>query len=230
MAERARAARVNLRPHAKTHKVPEIGRMQLALGASGLSLAKVGEAEVFAEAGFEDVFLAYPTVGGARARRLLALSDRVRISAGADSVEGARDALGGIRRRAPEDPDAPEDRLRLSPGRRRAGPRPRGRARDRRSSGNRARRHLHARRTGLRRRDCGRRRRRGAPRGRDRGGRGGGAARRRTAVRAKSPSDRRRRPRRRCGRPASPSAGRATTSTTTPHRSRSARARRRTAR
>ena len=102
MAERARAARVSLRPHAKTHKVPEIGRMQLALGASGLSLAKVGEAEVFAEAGFEDVFLAYPTVGGTRARRLLALSDRMRISAGADSVEGARslsDVFAAARRK-----------------------------------------------------------------------------------------------------------------------------------
>ncbi len=90
MAERSRAAGVKLRPHAKTHKVVEVGRLQLAFGAEGLSLAKVGEAEVFAEAGFEDIFLAYPTVGGDRARRLLALSDRVRLSVGTDSVEGAR--------------------------------------------------------------------------------------------------------------------------------------------
>jgi D-serine deaminase-like pyridoxal phosphate-dependent protein len=90
MAERARVARVKLRPHAKTHKVIEVGRMQLAFGAEGLSLAKVGEAEVFAEAGFKDIFLAYPTVGGDRGRRLLALSDRTRLSVGADSVEGAR--------------------------------------------------------------------------------------------------------------------------------------------
>ncbi len=90
MAERARTARVKLRPHAKTHKVIEIGRMQVALGAAGIALAKVGEAEVFAEAGFRDIFLAYPTVGGDRARRLLALSDRLQLSVGADSVEGAR--------------------------------------------------------------------------------------------------------------------------------------------
>jgi D-serine deaminase-like pyridoxal phosphate-dependent protein len=90
MAERARVARVKLRPHAKTHKVIEIGRMQIATGAVGLSLAKVGEADVFAEAGFQDVFLAYPTVGGDRARRLLALSDRLALRVGADSVEGAR--------------------------------------------------------------------------------------------------------------------------------------------
>ena len=104
MAERARAARIGLRPHAKTHKVPEIGRRQLALGATGLSLAKVGEAEVFVEAGFEDIFLAYPTIGGDRARRLLALSDRARISVGADSVEGARtlsEVFAAARRRIP---------------------------------------------------------------------------------------------------------------------------------
>ena len=90
MAERARAAKVKLRPHGKTHKVIEIGRMQIAVGAAGLSLAKVGEAEVFAEAGFKDVFLAYPTVGGDRARRLLALADRLALCVGTDSVEGAQ--------------------------------------------------------------------------------------------------------------------------------------------
>jgi D-serine deaminase-like pyridoxal phosphate-dependent protein len=90
MAERARAHGVRLRPHAKTHKCPEIARFQLAAGATGLSLAKVGEAEVFARAGFEDIFLAYPVVGEDKGRRLLALADRARVSVGADSVEGAR--------------------------------------------------------------------------------------------------------------------------------------------
>jgi len=89
-AKRAREAGVKLRPHAKTHKLPEIGRMQLAAGATGLSLAKTGEAEVFAEAGFTDIFLAYPIVGADKAKRLLALSDRVNLCVGADSVEGAR--------------------------------------------------------------------------------------------------------------------------------------------
>jgi len=95
MAERARACSVRLRPHAKTHKIPEIGRMQLAAGATGLSLAKTSEAEVFAEAGFEDVFIAYPVVGEEKGRRLLALSDRVRLAVGADSEEGAR-SLGKV--------------------------------------------------------------------------------------------------------------------------------------
>jgi len=89
MAERARQSGVRLRPHAKTHKIPEIGRLQLAAGASGISLAKTGEAEVFAAAGFEDIFLAYPIVGAEKAKRLLALADRVRLAVGVDGVEGA---------------------------------------------------------------------------------------------------------------------------------------------
>lgn len=90
MAERARAARVRLRPHGKTHKLVEVGRLQLAAGAGGLTLAKTAEAEVFAAAGFEDIFLAYPVVGEDKGRRLLALADRVRLAVGVDSVDGAR--------------------------------------------------------------------------------------------------------------------------------------------
>ena len=52
MAGKAREAGVGLRPHAKTHKVPEIGRMQMRAGAVGLSFAKTSEAEVFAQHGF----------------------------------------------------------------------------------------------------------------------------------------------------------------------------------
>ena len=94
MATRARDAGVRLRPHAKTHKCPEIGRLQRSAGAWGLSLAKLGEAEVFVDAGFDDVFLAYPIVGEDKGRRLLALSDRARLAAGVDSVEGARSLAG----------------------------------------------------------------------------------------------------------------------------------------
>ena len=89
-AERARAAGVRLRPHAKTHKCPEIARMQLAAGAAGISLAKTSEAEVFASAGFDDIFVAYPVVGSGKAERLLALSRATRLAAGVDSIEGAR--------------------------------------------------------------------------------------------------------------------------------------------
>ena len=89
-ARRALEAGVRLRPHAKTHKCPEIARLQRAAGAWGLSLAKVGEAEVFVGAGFDDLFVAYPVVGEDKGRRLLALADRARVAVGVDRVEGAR--------------------------------------------------------------------------------------------------------------------------------------------
>lgn len=90
MAEAARAAGVRLRPHAKTHKIPEVGRLQLQAGAAGLSVAKASEAEVFAAAGAADLFIAFPVVGSDKGRRLVALSERVRLAVGVDSVEGAR--------------------------------------------------------------------------------------------------------------------------------------------
>lgn len=90
MAQRARAGGVSLRPHAKTHKIPEIGWMQMRAGAVGLSLAKTSEAEVFARHGFPDLFVAYPVVSPTKAERLVALSRRVeRLTVGVDSVEGA---------------------------------------------------------------------------------------------------------------------------------------------
>ncbi len=93
-ADDARERGLALRPHAKTHKAPELGRLQLEHGAVGLTLATVGEAEVFAEAGFDDLFLAYPVwPSEARAARLRTLAERVALRIGVDSVESAR-ALG----------------------------------------------------------------------------------------------------------------------------------------
>ncbi|WP_417218339.1 alanine racemase [Arthrobacter sp.] len=80
-----------LRPHAKTHKMQQIADLQLAAGACGLTVATVGEAEVFAEKGVRDLFIAYPLwVGGPMARRLTALAGRTALRVGIDSVEGAR--------------------------------------------------------------------------------------------------------------------------------------------
>jgi D-serine deaminase-like pyridoxal phosphate-dependent protein len=95
MQERARAAGVKLRPHAKTHKSPEVAKLQLSAGASGLTLAKTSEAEIFAALGFDDIFLGYPVFGADKARRLLALTERIRIAVGADSAEGAK-SLGDV--------------------------------------------------------------------------------------------------------------------------------------
>jgi len=85
----ARDAGVRLRPHGKTHKCVEIARRQLAAGAVGLSLAKIGEAEVMARAGVGDIFLAYEVVGGPKLPRLMALAREIRIRVGVDSVDGA---------------------------------------------------------------------------------------------------------------------------------------------
>jgi D-serine deaminase-like pyridoxal phosphate-dependent protein len=100
MAESAKVAGVRLRPHAKTHKCPEIARLQLRAGACGLSLAKVAEAEVFADHGFDDIFIAYPVVGADKARRLLGLSERVRLRVGVDSIEGAQSLAAPFREAA----------------------------------------------------------------------------------------------------------------------------------
>ncbi|HEV2107115.1 MAG TPA: alanine racemase, partial [Thermomicrobiales bacterium] len=83
-----------LRPHIKTHKTPEIARLQLAAGAVGLTCAKLGEAEIMVGlAGADDVLLAYPTVGEAKIARLMALMERARITVALDSREAGR-ALG----------------------------------------------------------------------------------------------------------------------------------------
>lgn len=91
VAAASRAAGLDLRPHAKTHKSPEIARRQLEAGACGLTVATVGEAEVFAEAGVTDLFLALPIWPDEdRVARLRALADRVRLRLAVDSVAGAR--------------------------------------------------------------------------------------------------------------------------------------------
>ncbi len=95
MASAARAAGVKLRPHAKTHKLLELARLQVVAGASGLTVAKTSEAEVFAAEGFEDLFVAYPVVGRGKPERLLSLSDRASLAVGVDSFEGAR-ALASV--------------------------------------------------------------------------------------------------------------------------------------
>src|SRR6266581_321285 len=75
----ASAAGVGLRPHAKTHKSPLVARWQMDRGAAGICCAKVGEAEVFAAAGIDDIRLPYP-VHPSNAPRVLALMERAAIS------------------------------------------------------------------------------------------------------------------------------------------------------
>ncbi|HET7560623.1 MAG TPA: D-TA family PLP-dependent enzyme [Limnochordia bacterium] len=77
------------RPHIKTHKVVELARRQLELGAAGLTCQKIGEAEVMADAGFDDLFLPYNILGEAKLRRVIDLARRVRLSLTCDSVQVA---------------------------------------------------------------------------------------------------------------------------------------------
>jgi D-serine deaminase-like pyridoxal phosphate-dependent protein len=87
-------AGVDLRPHAKTHKCVEVARLQLDAGADGLTVGTLGEAEVFAAAEVEDIFVAYPVYAdGSRGKRLRDLHERVRLAVGVDSEEGIA-ALG----------------------------------------------------------------------------------------------------------------------------------------
>ncbi|MFJ9455510.1 alanine racemase [Kitasatospora sp. NPDC101447] len=93
MAAALRARGLRLRPHAKTHKMPEIAARQLAAGAVGLTVATIGEAEVFAEHGATDLFIAYPLwIGPRQAERLRRLAGTARIAIGVDSVEAAEAA------------------------------------------------------------------------------------------------------------------------------------------
>ena len=85
----ASAAGMRLRPHAKTHKSPVIAQWQVDSGAVGICCAKLGEAEVFADAGITDIRLPYP-VNPSNAARLIALMDRATMSINEDHLDVAR--------------------------------------------------------------------------------------------------------------------------------------------
>ena len=85
IASLAREAGVTVRPHTKTHKLPQIARIQLEAGAAGVQVAKLGEAEVMAGAGIEDILVGYPLVGKRKLDRLADLAGRVSVSVTVDS-------------------------------------------------------------------------------------------------------------------------------------------------
>jgi D-serine deaminase-like pyridoxal phosphate-dependent protein len=89
MQAAADARGLKLRPHAKTHKSPAWAAEQVARGAVGICCAKLGEAEVFADAGIADIRLPYP-LNPVNADRVLALADRVRLSFIVDDPAVAR--------------------------------------------------------------------------------------------------------------------------------------------
>jgi D-serine deaminase-like pyridoxal phosphate-dependent protein len=87
---------VALRPHIKTHKLPAIAHMQLHAGASGIACQKLGEAEIMASAGIEDILITFPLLGVSKATRFAALAAEHQLATVGDSetvVRGLSAAL-----------------------------------------------------------------------------------------------------------------------------------------
>ena len=81
-----------LRAHAKTHKLPRVARLQLAAGAVGIACQKLGEAEVMADAGIEDILIPFPLVGAEKVERAARLAARIRLTVAGDAP-GPAEAL-----------------------------------------------------------------------------------------------------------------------------------------
>lgn len=109
---------LTVRPHVKTHKCVEIGRLQVEAGATGITAGNVGEAEVFAAAGFDDIFLAYPVwAAGTKGERIRRLAQTTTLQVGADNpaaIDTLADAMG-------EEPDRLQVVVEVDCGARRSG-------------------------------------------------------------------------------------------------------------
>jgi D-serine deaminase-like pyridoxal phosphate-dependent protein len=79
------AAGVANRPHIKTHKSPMLAKMQIAAGARGITCQKIGEAEVMADAGIDDILISYNLIGDEKMARLAALQAKANMTVAADN-------------------------------------------------------------------------------------------------------------------------------------------------
>lgn len=82
---------VRLRAHAKTHKSPDIAKIQIASGAVGICCQKVSEAEAMVDGGVDDVLVSNEVVGSRKIDRLAALADRARIGVCVDNADNVAD-------------------------------------------------------------------------------------------------------------------------------------------
>ena len=102
MADFARKAGIRVRPHAKTHKSPDIAKRQIALGAVGVCCQKVSEAEAMVEGGVADVLVTNEVAGAAKLARLAALAKRATVGVCVDDIgsvaelEAAADEAGSM--------------------------------------------------------------------------------------------------------------------------------------
>ena len=109
---------LDVRPHVKTHKCVEVGRRQVAAGAVGITAGNVGEAEVFAAAGFDDIFLAYPVwPSGTKGDRIRRLAQTVRMRVGVDNVA----AIEALAAAMGDEPDRLQVVVEIDCGARRSG-------------------------------------------------------------------------------------------------------------
>jgi D-serine deaminase-like pyridoxal phosphate-dependent protein len=86
LADYGREHDIRIRPHTKTHKIPALARKQLDLGAAGLTVAKVGEAEVMLEAQPAELLVAYPIVGAKKLERLMRVAAQTSVTVSLDSL------------------------------------------------------------------------------------------------------------------------------------------------
>ena len=83
--------RLTVRPHIKTHNIPDLARLQMAAGAVGINCQKIGEAEIMAGQGLDDILITFNIVGQSKLQRLKALSETVsNLAVTADSGQVAR--------------------------------------------------------------------------------------------------------------------------------------------
>lgn len=109
---------LRLRPHIKTHKLIRFAKAQIAAGAQGITCQKIGEAEVMADGGLDDILITYNILGPAKLARLRALADRVaRLAVTADSAA----VVAGLARSFADAPRALEVLVECDTGGRRCG-------------------------------------------------------------------------------------------------------------
>lgn len=81
---------VKLRPHIKTHRTPALAKKQIMLGTKGITVAKLGEAEVMAKEDIDDIFIANEIVGKIKIERLCKLNRQIHLATGIDSPVQAK--------------------------------------------------------------------------------------------------------------------------------------------
>lgn len=121
MAATFREAGVAWRPHTKGQKIPAIAHLEIAAGAIGVTCAKLGEAEVMAQAGITDILIANQVVGRPKVARLVRLARDADVMVAVDSEKnvlelGAAASTAGVQLRVVVEVNVGMDRAGVGPG------------------------------------------------------------------------------------------------------------------